>query len=353
MTAELAPRRSAALGTLEMAERALAEAKTLPEVALLVDGAELMKTYARKARLGHEAQSDWAIFKLRAEHKAGALLAADPNIRRGGDPKSHDVTLAGLGIEKMQSSRWQRLAALPEELLTAYRAERRFEHDEELTTAGFLKFAERKVREDAASSRPAPTVVVDSATGEVIHGDFRELEVDKVKLILTDPPYPAKHLPLWSDLGAWAAKTLAEDGLLIAYSGQYHLPEVLGRLSENLNYVWTFALITQGPAQQVQAVGARSRWKPLLLFTNGASRRLPRFDDLLESPRRSKDEHPWEQTVDPLVQLIEAFTEPGDLVCDPFLGSGSTAVAAQQTGRKFWGCDVDSVALEHAKERLA
>jgi DNA methylase len=349
VTAELAPRRPTALGTLEMAERALAEAKTLPEVALLVDGAELMKTYARKARLGHEAQSDWAIFKLRAEHKAGEMLREEPNYGRG----KKSVTVTDFGINESQATRWQRLAVLPEKLLDDYRAERRFEQDQELTTAGFLKFAERKVREDAASSRPAPTVVVDSATGEVLHGDFRELEVDKVKLILTDPPYPKQHLPLWSDLGAWAAKTLADDGLLIAYSGQYHLPEVLGRLGAHLNYVWTFALITQGPAQQVQAVGARSRWKPLLLFTNGTSRRLSRFDDLLESPRRSKDEHPWEQTVDPLVQLIEAFTEPGDLVCDPFLGSGSTAVAAQQAGRQFWGCDVDEVALAHAKERLA
>lgn len=349
MTAELAARRPAPLGTLAMAERALAEAKSLPEVAHLVDGAELMKVYVRKADLGHEAQNDWAVFKLRAEHKAGRLLRDDPNYGRG----KKSVTVTDLEIDHNKAKRWQRLAELAEELLTAYRAEFRHEKDEELTTAGFLKYAERKVREDAASKRPAPTVVVDSETGEILHADFRDTEIDKVRLILTDPPYPREHLPLWSDLGEWAARTLTDDGLLIAYSGQYHLPEVLGRLGEHLTYRWTFALVTQGPAQQVQAVGARSRWKPLLLFSNGSTARLPRFDDLLESPRRSKDDHEWEQTVDPLVQLIEAFTEPGDLICDPFLGSGSTAVAAQQTGRCFWGCDVDEVAIGKARERLS
>ena len=41
----------------------------------------------------------------RAERKAGELLSQ--TIQHGGDPKSHDVTLTLLGIEKMQSHRWQ------------------------------------------------------------------------------------------------------------------------------------------------------------------------------------------------------------------------------------------------------
>jgi len=48
--------------------------------------------------------------KLRAERKAGELLAE--TITKGGDPKSHDVTLNILGIEKMQSHRWQRVASI-------------------------------------------------------------------------------------------------------------------------------------------------------------------------------------------------------------------------------------------------
>ena len=52
-------------------------------------------------------------------------------------------------------------------------------------------------------------------------------------------------------------------------------------------------------------------------------------------------------------KLIEAFTEPGDLVCDPFVGSGTTAVACQQTGRKFIGCDIDAATVRVARARVA
>lgn len=33
--------------------------------------------------------------------------------------------------------------------------------------------------------------------------------------------------------------------------------------------------------------------------------------------------------------------EPGDIVFDPFLGSGSTLIACEQTGRKCFGCEID------------
>ena len=44
--------------------------------------------------------------------------------------------------------------------------------------------------------------------------------------------------------------------------------------------------------------------------------------------------HPTEKAVSILRPLIESFSEPGDLVLDPFSGSGSTAVAAALSGRR-------------------
>lgn len=45
--------------------------------------------------------------------------------------------------------------------------------------------------------------------------------------------------------------------------------------------------------------------------------------------------HPTQKSVRIIEPLIESFSRPGDLVLDPFCGSGTTAVAAKQTGRKF------------------
>ena len=50
--------------------------------------------------------------------------------------------------------------------------------------------------------------------------------------------------------------------------------------------------------------------------------------------------------------FIKLFTQPGDVVLDPFLGSGSTAVAALSLGRHFVGIDVNGDYVELARERL-
>ena len=63
--------------------------------------------------------------------------------------------------------------------------------------------------------------------------------------------------------------------------------------------------------------------------------------------------HPTQKPLAVLKRLIEASSKPGDIVLDPFMGVSSTAVAAQQTGRRFLGCDIDETFVRHALERLS
>lgn len=62
--------------------------------------------------------------------------------------------------------------------------------------------------------------------------------------------------------------------------------------------------------------------------------------------------HPCAKPVPLLEYLIEAYTEPGDLVVDLFAGSGSTLVASRNTGRRAVGVEVRSDYCSHAKARL-
>ena len=50
--------------------------------------------------------------------------------------------------------------------------------------------------------------------------------------------------------------------------------------------------------------------------------------------------------------MIAATTDPGSLVIDPFVGSGTTAVAAQRLGRRFVAGDCSPQAIEVARGRL-
>lgn len=51
-------------------------------------------------------------------------------------------------------------------------------------------------------------------------------------------------------------------------------------------------------------------------------------------------------------RLIKLYSYPGDLVVDPFAGSGTTCLAAQKTGKNWIGYEIDAKWIELAKSRL-
>ena len=64
-------------------------------------------------------------------------------------------------------------------------------------------------------------------------------------------------------------------------------------------------------------------------------------------------EHPTQKPVELFEHFIRLHTKPGDLVVDPFCGSGSSGVAAKRLGRSWLGCDTDERWVEMTRRRLA
>ena len=133
---------STTLGRINEAMTALSAAKTLDDVLHIRDQAEALRVYIKAASDSLDAANAAAEIKLRAERKAGEMLAAMEKNKGAAVPtRSHDATtLDDLGIDKTQSSRWQREAAVDEDTFLEYifacQAEGR-----EVTQAGLLKLA--------------------------------------------------------------------------------------------------------------------------------------------------------------------------------------------------------------------
>ena len=62
--------------------------------------------------------------------------------------------------------------------------------------------------------------------------------------------------------------------------------------------------------------------------------------------------HPTQKPVNLLKQLIEIFTDPGDVVIDPCAGSGTTLRAAMELGRNSYGFEIKKEFCRRAKEEM-
>lgn len=96
----------------------------------------------------------------------------------------------------------------------------------------------------------------------------------------------------------------------------------------------------------------RARYEHVLYFEKG-KRRLNDLGiaDVLPFAR-IKNGYPTEKPVPLNEVFVTQSTLPGEIVLDPFMGSGSAGVAALKNGRHFFGNDIDPKSLTHARKRL-
>jgi DNA modification methylase len=71
-----------------------------------------------------------------------------------------------------------------------------------------------------------------------------------------------------------------------------------------------------------------------------------------ESERTERRVHPTQKPVKLMMELIEFLTDEGDVILDPFMGSGSTGVACVQLNRSFIGIEIDKNYFNIAKQRI-
>jgi 16S rRNA G966 N2-methylase RsmD len=343
------------LAQLSQARQLLEASRDLSEIKSIRDVALAAERYAKAKKLGEEAERYAAEIAARAERRYGQVLAITPPEKPGPKPKELSPEVEDNSTPRAKagyklSARSQKLASIPDDdFERMIRESKRLSADRLARIQRDREAEHRRVEQARKEAEQAgiQTVV------DIRHGDFREVLADlkDVDAIITDPPYPAEFLPLLDDLAAWANKILTPDGVLAVLMGQTHLPEVYRRLNGGRPYRWTACYLTPGNGYSSMARRVQSNWKPMLVYGGG-----PRFADIIRSEgtdAAAKDNHHWGQDYGAFHTIVERFTQRGQTVVDPFMGSGTTLLAAHALGRHAIGCDIEAEHVAKAKERLS
>jgi hypothetical protein len=183
---------------------------------------------------------------------------------------------------------------------------------------------------------------------------------ESVSLILTDPPWGQSEatLALLDGLGEMAVQVLRPGGLLLTYCGQAGLPSWLEILGRHMTYRWQVVCINavgHSIAPTRGGYGILNGYRCLLLFSKGPFRPYRAFKDTLVTDSAQKGLHEWQQPLSEALYYVERLCAPGGLVCDPYLGSGTTALAVLRAGggRRFIGCDISAQTVRVARRRIA
>jgi len=351
---------------LENATKMLAEVRDASDAKQLMAMASAAEHYARKAKLGQAAIDYAHAIKIDAERLLGGFLKTAEKATgtrgqlagktsSGGTqiepPEDTTPTLASLGLSKKLSASSQALHAVAEQHPEQFAAVRAGKKS--------LRKVEKEIRADENQSaltdaQKAVDIAIRTKIDSVCDlrvASCRDIFASGIKpdAVITDPPYPREFLHVFTELAESCA--FAGVPLVAVMCGQSYLPEVMALLGAHLRYRWVLAYLTPGgqAVQQWQAK-ANTTWKPILLFGDA----IEWFGDVAASKVNDNDKrfHSWGQSESGMTDVIGRLTKPGQIVCDPFLGGGTTAVASLALGRRFVGCDIDAECVEKTRLRV-
>jgi site-specific DNA-methyltransferase (adenine-specific) len=98
----------------------------------------------------------------------------------------------------------------------------------------------------------------------------------------------------------------------------------------------------------------RRRHEFILFATSGNNRKIKnrRFPDVWRFKRIHNAQYPTQKPVEVFQAMLFASAEPGFTVCDPFVGSGSSIIAAIKNKCNFIGCDISKKAIDVSVQRV-
>jgi site-specific DNA-methyltransferase (adenine-specific) len=219
-------------------------------------------------------------------------------------------------------------------------------------------------------------------TWKIRHADCMDflagLPDESVDVVVTDPAYSGMNQHLRFGSGRivgnyqsenntrWFTEFSDDEARFLALLGECH--RVLRRDRHIYIMFDSFSLLTLAPLmRQVFDVKNVIVWDKvrlgmghyfrrrheLVVFASKGRRKLLRKDlaDIWAVPRLTRAQYPTQKPVALFSRMLEGSVDPGFVVCDPFTGSGSSAIAALRAGCSFLGADVSERAVELTTSR--
>lgn len=169
-----------------------------------------------------------------------------------------------------------------------------------------------------------------------------------VDLVLSDPPYP-NRMPVFQDTltdgiaGIYLSCKKAKNYVAFFWS-PFGVPQPPAGFYEVARHVWHKPDGRSPTSYELVVVWSReNRRKRSKVWS------IPIID---YRSLRDFSPHPTQKPVRLVRYLLDLYTRPGDIVLDPFLGSGTTAIACKQLGRHYIGIEKDERYYEIARKRV-
>lgn len=332
-----------------------------------------IEAWAKAEKKDAELQNLIAEQKLRTQRILGNLLK-ESNIYKGAATQSKDTTalkLSDIGVTRDQSSAFQKIASLPQEIFEEEIATAKEETNRriELTTSRMVQAA-KQYEFDEQRKQKAEKIKTVKISDNILNGDSLEilktLDDGSIDVVITDPPYGVNYVSNASKYN----HTITKRGLLNDGIEAFELLDKTCRILQNKTadnshlyffcswpvfskfesiiskyftiktpLVWDKKSFAKGDLYNDWA----NQTELIIYCVKGKKGFNKRKGNVLSFTRlhTSKMVHPTQKPTELIKELLSASALKNDFVVDPFMGSGSTIKACNEMNIKSLGIELD------------
>ena len=202
---------------------------------------------------------------------------------------------------------------------------------------------------------------------KIIWGDalnlIRFIPDNSIDVVLTDPPYGLKKsgikndadLSIFYNILPECYRVLKNNSFFITFFSTKFLPQ----LFENNPFKYFWQIVLYCPEGRVKSPIGYTKYMSVFIFKKGNPKiRHLGKDIFIDTPGKILEpdegyiDHPTPKPKHFIKEILKMFTKENDIILDPFMGSGSTAIACIQLNRRFIGFEIEKSYWELAQKRI-